>query len=360
MSVEINPVLIPEDVDLERSPNPRDTFAPGELVNFDHKTLFYDVFIDEKDSSLVAIGPPGLNLNSYMESASLVVNGKKTPFLLSEHEEHKLSFMKANLAPANDYEVVFQFKDFHVTLRLKGLTVPVGKSVLVAISKNNKVEWVSDWVDFYRANYDLDEIYIYDNGSDNVDELERELAGRAEIIRWGYPYGPPGKRFNKFAQPGALNHCLRRFAKDGVLFNFDIDELLIANRQDLDADIEKNGTLYLASYNVPFVKLDKSRYSYYDFCHREPRRKKSARKFVCRYDAVDIISQHNTWTYGKLLFKKRLKRNKPERLESRRGFFMHFLGITTNWQPELEKLKEVPLETLVRDTSHIEMKPNGD
>lgn len=358
MGVEINPVLIPDDMDLKRSPNTRDVFAQGELVNFDYKTIFYDVFIDEHDSSLVAIGPPCLNLENCVSKVVLRVNGKNVSFLLSEHEEHKLSFMKAKLAPADDYEVVFQFKDFHVTLWLKGLNMSAGKSVLVAISKNNKVEWISDWVDFYRSNYNLDEIYIYDNGSDNVDELKRELAERAEVIHWRYPYGPPKKRFNKFAQPGALNHCLHRFAKDGVLFNFDIDELLIANCQDIRREAKEKGTLYLASYNVPFVKLDKSSYSYYDFCYREIKRKKSARKFVCLYDAVDVISQHNTWTYKKLFFKDRLKRNKPDELESKSGFFMHFLGITTNWQPDLKKLKEIPLETLVRDTSHIKMKPN--
>ncbi|MCK0754415.1 glycosyltransferase family 92 protein [Chromohalobacter japonicus] len=358
MSTEINPVFLSDDIGLDRSPNTRDTFTPGELVNFDYKTIFYDVFIDEQDSSLIAIGPPLLNIKDYVKKLSLEINDEKVRFYLNENEEHKLSFLKAKISPANSYNVVLQFKDFNVSFWLKGLSLPTNQKVLAAISKNNKIEWISDWVDFYRANYHLDMVYIYDNGSDNVDELERTLAGRAEVIRWSYPYGPPKKRFNKFAQPGALNHCLHRFAKNGTLFNFDIDELLIADCKNIDKEVEKNGTVYFDSYNVPFVNPNKTIYSYNDFYHREKSLRNSARKFVCRYSAVDIISQHSTWTYKNFLFKKHLKRNKPNKLESKNGFFMHFLGLTTNWQPDLEKLKEAPIDSLIIDESHISMSPN--
>ncbi|MCK0770260.1 glycosyltransferase family 92 protein [Chromohalobacter canadensis] len=358
MSKEINPVFIPGDMDLKRHPNTRDTFAPGELINFDHKTIFYDVYIDEQDASLVAIGPPCLNLKDYIKKAKLIVNGVQTPFSLKEHEEHKICFLKARISSGKDYEIEFKFKDFSTTLKLKSLNIPHGNKVLAAISKNNKTEWISDWVDFYRENYDLDGVYIYDNGSKNVDELEHKLEGRAKVIRWNHPYGPPKKRFNKFAQPGALNHCLNRFAKKGVLFNFDIDELLIANQSDIDSELEKNGTVYFDSYNVPFVNPGKDDYSYYDFSYREKNRRKSARKFVCLHNAVDIISQHNTWTFKNIFIKQKVKRNKPDKLESKNGFFMHFLGITTNWQPGLKKLKETPLDSLEPDKSHIKMRYN--
>ncbi|MFC3285791.1 hypothetical protein [Litchfieldella rifensis] len=355
----LNAIAIPADVSVVRLPNARDEVDSSSLVFFDGKTIFYDVFIDKSESKLVAIGPPALNLASYLEGMKLVVNGKPVSYRFKEYPDCKVSFLEAGLKSSAACEVSFHFKDFSQSIHLQSNHLPSGLKVLAAISKNNEIAWVSDWVDYYKSNYNIDEVFIYDNGSDNVGELEDELKGRAHVIRWSFPYGPPKKRFNKFAQPGALNHCLRKYAKDGVLFNFDIDELLIADRAEIEKEVNSNGTLYVSSYNVPFVNPGKKSYSFYDFVHREKSLKKSARKFICKGDSVDIISQHNTWTYTGRSFWKRLRRNKPSAMQSRNAYFLHFLGITTNWQPDLNKLKEVSTEGLVHDDSHCDLKPHG-
>lgn len=357
--MELKSVVIPDEVPVYRLSNPRNSLEEHEKPYFDYKTIFFDVFIDGKEARLIAVGPAALNLEGYVRDLVLTVNDVPVKFEFEEYEQHKLSVLKASVPKASSCKVSFAFKDFAVEHELQAGYLPEGSSVLAAISKNNAINWISDWVDHYKSNYSVDEVYIYDNGSDNVEELEQALQGRAKIIRWNFPFGPPEKRFNMFAQVGALNHCLRRFAKHGTLFNFDIDELLVAGEEDVKKSLSE-GVVYFNSYLVPYRDPGKQCYSYSDFKYRCPDIKKTARKFICRSDAVDVISYHNTWTCKQLLFKRFLKRNKPERLESGSGYFMHFLGITTNWQPRLGKLEEVPLETLVRDTSHIEMKPNGE
>lgn len=357
MNLSLNSVVIPDDLVLRRSPNPRDDLYEDPLINFDSRTIFYDVFILPSSSRLLAIGPPLLNLKASLYNMKLSANGRETRYRWQDLPDYKLSVLEADLPADGQWDIRMEFTGFSASFSLDGPEERHGRRVLAAISRNNRVKWISDWVDFYRANYALDDIVIYDNGSSNVGELKESLEGRAHVIDWGFPYGPPGKRFNKFAQPGALNHCLRKFAQGGVLFNFDIDELLVGDSSRLDHELQQHGTLYLESYNLPFVRPSCDDYSFYDFQHRGEPRRSSARKFICLADRVNVISQHNTWRYSGIGPFRRLIREKPEKHTSKYAEFLHFLGITTNWQPSLNKLKEVDPVILKKETRHIQMCP---
>lgn len=353
----LHPIVIPDSVATARQPNPRNPVEPEAMHQFDAKTLFYDVFIDTEHSRLVAIGPPALNLAYYVDASKLTINGQATKFHREELPEQRISLLTARLPAGDKFQACFAFADFEMTLELLPESRSQPRNVLAAISKNNRTRWIIDWVDFYSYHYPLDEIIVYDNSSVNVQDLESEICGKAKIIRWNFPFGPSGKTINNFAQTGALNHCLHRFVGDGVLFNFDIDELLVADSEQIMTEVARHGILYFESYNMPFVPPDNDDYSYKDFVHRYAERKNTARKFVCRGNAVDIISQHNTWTYRGALFWKRLKRNKPASRTSASGYFLHFLGITTNWQPRLNKFKEVSPQELVFEDAHISRRP---
>lgn len=363
MSVMIQPVVIPDRVDIERAPNGKDRVSEEELRFFDKKTVFYDLFTDPaKEDVLVGLGPPLLNLASRLDGMRLVVDGKTVPYKWRDHPELKLSVLKAKLPvhhPGHGARAVeLQFNEFSVTVDV-GERGAQGRKVLAAISKDNKVSWVSEWVDHYRENFEIDDVFVYDNGSRNRGELKEALKGRAHVVDWDFPYGPPGKTHNKFAQAGALNHCLTRFARRGILYNFDIDELLISNKETLASELAGKGVVYFNSYNVPFVKPASENYTHKDFVYRFPELKATARKFVCKEDKVDVISQHATWKRSSLFLGGRMRRNKPDTCVSPSSYFLHFLGITTNWQPRLNKLEEVGTEGLVKDESHIPMMPGS-
>lgn len=359
MSVMIQPVVIPDGIDIERAPNGKDRVSEEELQFFDKKTVFYDLFVDPaKEDVLIGLGPPLLNLASRLDGMRLVVDGKKVPYKWNDHPDLKLSVLKAKLPARNSKhsskDVELQFKEFSVSVDV-GERGGQGRKVIAAISKDNKVSWISDWVDHYRENFDIDDVFVYDNGSRNRGELKEALKGRAHVVDWDFPYGPPGKTHNKFAQAGALNHCLSRFARRGVLYNFDIDELLISNKETLENELADKGVVYFSSYNVPFVKPECEDYTHKDFFYRFPELKGTARKFVCKEEKVDVISQHATWKRSPIFLGGRMRRNKPDTCVSPSSYFLHFLGITTNWQPRLNKLEEVGSEGLVKDDSHIRM-----
>lgn len=355
----LNPVRLPDDSSLRRRPNLSNPMPSNELEHFDDRTLFYDVFIDAESSMLRAIGPPALNLKPALDGMSLRVNGSRVRYRLRDLPEQKLVMLEAGVTPGASHDIAFELDGFTARLQLTEEQLPGGRTVLAAISKNNRPEWISTWVDFHRDNYGIDDVVLYDNGSDNIDALEASLRGRATVIRWNFPYGPPGRRHNKFAQPGALNHCLSKFARRGRLFNFDIDELLIAEKDRLEHELSGNSTLYFESYNVPFVPPERDDYTHFDFVWRHAQRRQTARKFICQTEAVDVISQHNTWSTLPIPFWHVMRRNRPERMTSRHGYFLHFLGITTNWQPHLNKLAEVGREGLILDDSHVQRRPDN-
>ncbi|RXE48163.1 glycosyltransferase family 2 protein [Chromohalobacter israelensis] len=372
MKYKVNPVSIPNDVALRRQPHPKDgVISEEQLQNFDNKSVFYDVFIDPDVDELVGIGPPALNVKPYVEGITVWVNGRQIRFSFVDYPEHKVCLLKARVPHAERYEVVLEFSDatHEMTLLRDPLRDPSrdlsrnsaapGRKVLTAISKNNAVEWVDEWIDFYKTNYGIDDVFIYDNGSDNLEALEARVGEKANIVSWNFPFGPTAKRFSSFAQPVALNHCLKRFAKGGVLFNFDIDELLVADHDRIMQVVSRHKVVYFESHNVPYVNPGKRDYSFRDFRYRYPERKKTARKFVCDADANFLISPHNTWVKKNYFLASRLKRNKPDALVDTESYFLHFLGITTNWQPGLNKLKEVTTDGLVKDESHIRMMPVG-
>jgi len=353
----LNSILIPEQLDLSRQPNPKDHLSKEDVKKFDTKTLFYDVFIDQSGTRLVAIGPPAINLSDYVNSARLYIDGQRKRYSFQDYPEYKLSVLEASISPCDHLRAEFIFHDFSKTLDIHRNPTPTEKCILAAISKDNAPEWVATWADFHRHNYDIDEIIVYDNGSNNLDELKAALKDKAHIIEWSFPYGPPKKRSNKFAQPGALNHCLRKYGKGGTLYNFDIDELLIADKKKLENELTTNGTVYIESHNVPLTRQKPSSYTHYNFTLRQPERRNKARKFVCRTDSVDLISQHNTWKRTRIPLLNKHHRAKPEKLKSHHAYFLHFLAITTNWQPDLGKLDIVCEDGLEKDTSHIERMP---
>ncbi|MCK2183047.1 hypothetical protein [Halomonas getboli] len=357
MNTTLSTVRIPENLALFRKHNPKDHLGPEDLAHLDTKTIFYDIFINHSGKQLIAIGPPALNLYNYIHTTEVLIDGKRTAFSFRDLPEYKLSILTAKIESNKDIRLDIIFKDFKNTFTIEHNKTKSGKKILAAISKNNEPEWVATWAEFHRHNYNLDDVIVYDNGSENIEDLRHALDGKAHIIDWHFPYGPPGKRFNKFAQPGALNHCLKKFCHQGMLFNLDIDELLIAENTTLEKEAQRNGTVYIDSHNVPKTQNLTPPYTHYDFTLCHPERRKKARKFVCMEKSVDVISQHNTWKHSRLPLSKKLHRTKPEKLESDHAYFLHFLAITTNWQPSLGKLDIVEKSTLKNDSSHIERKP---
>lgn len=117
-----------------------------------------------------------------------------------------------------------------------------GRRVIFTLSKNNRLEWIQDWVRYHRDVHGADAVLFYDNQSSayTANELAAalgELSGieRLCVVSWPFRYGPQGidaKRCwdSDFCQYGALEHARRLFLpRARAAMNCDIDELVVSN-----------------------------------------------------------------------------------------------------------------------------------
>lgn len=179
------------------------------------------------------------------------------------------------------------------------------------------------------------------------------------VIPWNFPHGIAWGAGNKFCQVGALNHFNRRFGRDAILFNFDIDELLVCKDSLVQQKINQGKTLRFDSFNLPFDPSLSQPYSFVDFKYKNKQPRKRAYKYTTRCEKNKMFNVHAVNDYGFL--PKFIVKIIPEGLKSGpvvpvdKAYFLHHLGITTNWKAHYsDKLaREVPLkpERLAKDES---------
>jgi hypothetical protein len=137
-----------------------------------------------------------------------------------------------------------------ITLTAAGRSVPIevqssgreafrDRRVVTTMSKDNPLEWISDWARFNIRVHRADAIIIYDNGSTIYDCADvRACLGQIDGLKalvvapWRYPYGPntgPAKVQDSFyCQPGALDHVRRRYCPASrAVLNTDVDEMVV-------------------------------------------------------------------------------------------------------------------------------------
>lgn len=118
-----------------------------------------------------------------------------------------------------------------------------GLDAMVAVNRNNRLDWVADWAGYHARAHGAEAIVLFDNGSDAY--TPQELADRVSavpgvkrvaVLSASYPYGPTDSagRFEvspRFFQTAMLN-VARRDALAGAraVLSVDIDEIVRSAR----------------------------------------------------------------------------------------------------------------------------------
>ena len=233
-SIELNSVALPAGTTIERQlrrpiPDERNAlFQTGQLGDYDYHTLLYDIFLKTDNKTITALGPPPLNLEQQLLPAHIKVNSHELPLTVLTCHKKLIILEATSPAPLSSgtSAVICLANGQQKTITLSTSTQPQGLS-LVTVQKNNKLQWIRDWISYYRNEFGIQHVYIYDNNSDNQETLIETLSNSATVIPWNFPHGIRHRSGNKFCQVGALNHFKHRFGEDTIIFNFDIDELLV-------------------------------------------------------------------------------------------------------------------------------------
>jgi hypothetical protein len=327
----------------------QEKYNRGEIGEYDEKTLIYDVFLKNDNKTVVVICPPPVNFTPQLQPIYLQIEDKKYKFSQTISDRKMLIFeltlrkaLEQNTActlciPQGTYQIEL---DIHKK-PLQGLA-------LITLQKNNEIRWVEDWIEFYKTQFGIEHIFIYDNNSDNYEDLCKALDGKATIIPWNFPYGPHYLNDNAFTQIGALNHFTYKYGEACTIFNFDIDELLFCKNDDVKKSILSNYYTQVDSYQgAPLESSTPENYSFKDLLYREKQPRNGMWKYIVKGNIGYLRVHKFKFFYNKFyyfhkfeiikngllgLISKNINKKSPDILPIKQAYFIHYTPITTSWK----------------------------
>lgn len=346
-------VICPESDVARLPPRPPHQRQPNYEVEFDNSTLFYDVF---RCGRLVCLcGPPLLNLRSELMSSDWQVNGKHTSaFELRDwdraqrswlhsptHGEIRISNRKIDLRTEIGDDLAYVFRD-HLCL--------------VALSKDNELGWIQDWLEFYHRNHGVTGVVLYDNASTNytLQELRRAVDDVRGIevgmmVSWPFKFGPgPGPDIvwdSRYLQICALEHVRWRFLREAAgVINADIDELVLTADGRAVFDHAREAPSGVLQYHGRWVEKatvtplpQDRRRRYRDYYHYDPTSEKTTAKWTLIPCMIPDAAQWRLHGVAGVPLTR-----------SAEVLHRHFQGINTNWRYSYAE-SVVDKATLVED-----------
>ena len=345
------PVILPVDGPLSRSfldprqhLGDRPPLEQSDYGEFDTHHLFHDVYLDTDGNYLRAVGPPMVNLKKALMPITVTVCdvGGDQPesatlkhklyagFRLSRHrfalprQYRHSAQLRVKIQCANG----LVFEQAAVRQILKPVTLQ-----FTTLQKDNPVEWIVDWIRYCQSQ-GVQRILLYDNGSENVDQIEHvlrtlDLGIQIVLVDWPYPYGPRRSYYNRFTQASQNNHSYHCFGNAEWTGHFDIDEYPVTYSADslielLERVSRRVGLLRFDSYlfhNIrePSGTLPTVR----DFHYRSRSPHQKSHKYIARTKALTLSKIHN----GRVRFGFWRLQVKPAT-----AVFHHFMGLTGNWR----------------------------
>ncbi|WP_070975300.1 hypothetical protein [Corynebacterium sp. MC3] len=242
-----NSVSLPEGAIRRAAARPQHLQDPTYAEKYDDSTLFYDIVLVGED--VVLSGPPLLNLEEHVRSATVTIDGEVAIFEKTEALERSQITIFSLPSPPENSTVSF-------TLRIESLGLFVeseidissyeilkDSKVLMTLQKNEELAWIRDWAQFYVKNHGVNAVIIYDNGSDRYSpqDIAKAVAsidgiGHVVVVDWGFKYGPQGSPWvgpgvawdSDFCQIGAFQNCRYKWTTKAVgWINCDVDELIV-------------------------------------------------------------------------------------------------------------------------------------
>lgn len=341
--VQITPCSIPKDHALERiAPRRIEDQAADYHLKFDFKTLSYDVFYSE--NKLVLSGPPLLGLENEINYSKVKIDG-----VVYEHKIHtqqldriQRNFIYLKKQPKN---LTWEFNDFEfcVSVNKNYLDRFKDKKVLFTLSKNNKFEWIKDWIFYYKKIHNIDMVLFYDNDSTDytIQQLSEYLKSQnldieILLVPWNFLYGPQGGSYNNsnkkiawdsdFCQYGVFEHAKNRFLKyaSGVI-NADIDELIVTpNSESIFSLLDNHKGLIYPGTWIESIPIDSNAETrFYNYYYKNKSKNHADFKWCINPSKIDDDIQWKVHSIRSVSLKKIVN-----------VYYAHFKAINYNWKTQ--------------------------
>ncbi|MGB0498657.1 MAG: hypothetical protein ACPGID_09985, partial [Rubricella sp.] len=208
---------------------------------YDRRTFFYDAIPSDGRLTLVC---PSLKprLRRWLKGLAFRVDGSEHP-IDPQRLTNRTDLIHLPAPSAGPRELRLSIRDGEGGAVFDARVPPPdvrlrGRRALVTLSRNNRLEWIADWVRYHVEVQGADALVLFDNGSTDYDPEDIAAAlddiaglGEAAIVPAPLPFGPVGNdrvtTTARFLQFSLLYIAKVRFLAEarGVL-NCDIDELV--------------------------------------------------------------------------------------------------------------------------------------
>ena len=222
--------------DFTAAPEHRDA---AYLANYDNTTLVYDAMWSAPDKAVVLTAPSFLNLWEPLRD-TLQLDGRPVGRLKRLTGRASEQLVIPATARPETVSATIGGRAYGLAVR-DGLAAGFrGRNVLVAMNRDNPLDWIADWVRFHAERHGADGVVIFDNGSQGygVGDLAACLSAvpgleAAAVFHAPFHYGltrhvaSANEKSAKFLQRAMLNLARMDPCREArAVLSVDIDELV--------------------------------------------------------------------------------------------------------------------------------------
>jgi hypothetical protein len=340
----LSSVIIPKSLGMERNlprrADPTTQSTDAAWRNYDRRTLMYDA-VHLSDAALVRLYLPRLlNFSRIMLGSRFVIDDKTVhPKPHKIYRRFETVDFKVGVDTPRLLEIFMPSgEQFQVCINSARPTLFQDCRVIYTMLKDEKLEWVQDWLQFHNRVHGADAVLIADNGSSRYSSTQllaalEEVPGYRErsILSVPLPWGPIGNASGvddgKYLQTTLLNLSRDRFLSSahGVL-NLDVDELLLRRGKDSVFDRVQRWGLVTFPGEWRYPTNTEGNPTHRDHLYRDPNDKPCARKYCFRPSSRlgrMCLSVHGLEKLNRKLF------------SGKRDFmFLHCRNISTSWKSD--------------------------
>ena len=356
----LNSLRLRSDGELRREmPLPPARQHKNYSADFDALTVFYDCFYDDRLKQVVIVCPRLLNLWPIIRKG-LTLDNQRICKNVRRKKYLRLEILRISV-PARPKTVGLHAGGEYYSASIGNQTCELfaGRNCLIAISKNNPLEWIVDWARYHASAHGADAVILFDNGSSiySADEVQARITAipgiaSCRVVSAPFPYGPHSGirgRFGpviptKFLQASLFNVAQLRFlATARAVLSVDIDELVwpIKDGSIFDAAVDSRFGMvsFFGRWVYPAAPSDKVRHESHQCRNRNDKRGASPKWCVTPRGIAGRFSWATHRPGGAFY---------PFTISWKLGFW-HFFSCSTNWKFDRSK----PVDNLVRSNELV-------
>lgn len=257
-------------------------------ARYDFDTLFYDAF--ETPAGITLVAPKMFGLEDTLTGGRLRIAGQAGQGRLRRYRRYDLVTIPARAS--GPVEVRLDGWLGRASVAPDRSHLFAGLDTAVTLQRDNRPEWIADWLRWHRDRHGLQAALIFDNGStayapeDLLDRLRPLGLDRVVVVPVPQSYGPLVRGGGaKFLQSALLNIArLSYLSRARAVLQADIDELVVPEDGSVFDRARRSVLGYVPMAGRWLFPAPDARapYRHADHTHTDPAARRCPPKYVIR------------------------------------------------------------------------------